>query len=1423
MAGGQKPKIQWAVSLFLLVILYFSVLPAQAQYGGGGGTAENPFLIYTAEQMNAIGVNPDDFDKHFKLMADIDLSSYTGTDFNIIGVWDNAFTGVFDGHGHTISNFTYTCTDRYDIGLFGYVGWRAEIRDLGLINPNVDAGTGGSAGSLVGSLSQGTISNCYVEDGSVSGVDDIGGLVGFNLGTITSCYSTASVSGYWFVGGLVGQSAQPSTIINCYSTGSVSGDESVGGLAGLNLDTITNCYATGSVTGSADVGGLVGDNSSFFGSDGTTSNSFWDIETSGQLTSTGGTGKTTTEMQMESTFFGWWDGSVWKIDEGKDYPRLWWEKEPGGAPEIQPLSDFLTGVGTEDEPYLIYTAEQMNLIGLYEQDWDKHFKLMDDIDLSSFRGTDFNIIGYFVGSDSPVNKAFTGVFDGNGKKILNFSCSSTGLFGHIDGPDAEIKDLGLINPNINAGAGKSAGSLAGYLADGIITGCCVEGGRVTGMGEVGGLVGENGGTIMNCYSTASVSGDGDIGGLVGYNLDGTIINCYSSGSATGTANVGGLAGYNWDGVIINCHSSGSVSGNWEAGGLVGVNWSIITNCYSTGSVVGSNHVGGLVGLDMLGDTTNSFWDIETSGQETSQGGTGKTTNQMQTESTFTNVGWDFVGETVNGSEDVWRILEGQNYPRLWWENEPGQAPEIQPDQEPEEQPDEEPEKQPEEKPEIQTLSDYLTGAGTQDDSYLIYTAEEMNLIGLCEKDWDKNFRLMADIDLSGYTGPDFNIIGYWVALDSPENRPFKGVFDGNGHTISNFTYTSTDIDHIGLFGYIEDPDAEIKDLGLIDPNIDAGTEGGDVGSLTGYIREGTITRCYVEGGKISGGMDVGGLLGSNWEGTITHCYSNVSVSGNEEVGGLAGLNGGPVSNCYSTGSVSGGEWVGGLVGLNWGTITNCYSTGHVEGTVDVCGLVGYGGGAIASFWDIETSGQPSSAGGIGKTTAEMQTASTFVGWSFGPVWTIDEGNDYPRLWWEKEPGEAPERQYLSDFLSGAGTENEPYLIYTAEELNAIGLFPNDWDKHFKLMADIDLAGLKGRDFNIIGISPDSAFTGVFDGNGKKIKNFTYTSMEALNVGLFGYLKSTAVIKDLGLINPNVDTGIYEMGGWGVGSLVGLIGDGTIISCYVEGGSVTGGWMVGLLIGYVEDGAVTDCYVEGGSVSGEDEIGGLVGSNQDTITDCYAICSVSCNNVGGVLVGSNTGAVTNCYSAGSVTGNEWIGGLSGSNFAGEITNCFSTVSVSGSNRVGGLSGSNDWSGTVTNCYARGDISGNESVGGLVGENTSFFGFETTITNCYSAGHVDGTTNVGGLVGVDTLLVDFDIGPLFDFNLGTISNSFWDIETSGQTTSAGGTGKTTAEMQTRSTFTNAGWDFTNETANGTEDIWWILEGQDYPRLWWEQIEE
>jgi hypothetical protein len=93
----------------------------------------------------------------------------------------------------------------------------------------------------------------------------------------------------------------------------------------------------------------------------------------------------------------------------------------------------------------------------------------------------------------------------------------------------------------------------------------------------------------------------------------------------------------------------------------------MTYCYSTGSVRGNKSVGGLVGSSYERDIVASFWDTQTSGQATSAAGTGKTTAEMQMASTFLDAGWDFVGETANGTEDLWWILEGKDYPRLWWE------------------------------------------------------------------------------------------------------------------------------------------------------------------------------------------------------------------------------------------------------------------------------------------------------------------------------------------------------------------------------------------------------------------------------------------------------------------------------------------------------------------------------------------------------------------------------------------------------------------------------------------------------------------------------------------------------------------------------------------------------------------------------------
>ena len=103
-----------------LLTICFSALPAQAQYGGGSGTAGNPYLIYTVEHLNAIGANPGDWGKHFKLMDDIDMNEHTGAELNIIGTTTlETFSGVFDGNGHTISNLSLTSMSQQYTGLFG--------------------------------------------------------------------------------------------------------------------------------------------------------------------------------------------------------------------------------------------------------------------------------------------------------------------------------------------------------------------------------------------------------------------------------------------------------------------------------------------------------------------------------------------------------------------------------------------------------------------------------------------------------------------------------------------------------------------------------------------------------------------------------------------------------------------------------------------------------------------------------------------------------------------------------------------------------------------------------------------------------------------------------------------------------------------------------------------------------------------------------------------------------------------------------------------------------------------------------------------------------------------------------------------------------------------------------------------------------
>jgi hypothetical protein len=414
------------------------------------------------------------------------------------------------------------------------------------------------------------------------------------------------------------------------------------------------------------------------------------------------------------------------------------------------------------------------------------------------------------------------------------------------------------------------------------------------------------------------------------------------------------------------------------------------------------------------------------------------------------------------------------------------------------------------------------------------------------------------------------------------------------------------------------------------------------------------------------------------------------------------------------------------------------------------------------------------------------------------------------------------------YSGGSGTAQDPYQIATAADLIAFGETSADYDKHFILTADIDLdPNLPGRKvFDKAVIAPaGSSFTGLFDGKGHTILRLTIEGDRLL--GLFGSLQSGAEVKNLGVVDVNI-TG----SGQSVGGLVGYIEMGAVTGCY-SSGSVSGpGSGVGGLVGD-NWGSIAASYSSSevnnsasGGVEGE-RAGGLVGSNSGSIVASYSTGSVSGSGSVGGLVGANGGSIAMSYNSGSVSGagggmKPAVGGLVANNW-GSIAASYNSGPVSGMDDVGGLVGHND--GRITTSYSTGSVSGMDDVGGLVGVND-----DGSIATSYSSGSVSGTNHVGGLVGFNagSIATSYSTGLVSgksgvgglvgSGSADSVITSFWDIETSGQVTSAGGTGKTTAEMQTASTFLDAGWDFVGETANGTEDIWGILEGQDYPRPVW-----
>ncbi len=321
---------------------------------------------------------------------------------------------------------------------------------------------------------------------------------------------------------------------------------------------------------------------------------------------------------------------------------------------------------------------------------------------------------------------------------------------------------------------------------------------------------------------------------------------------------------------------------------------------------------------------------------------------------------------------------------------------------------------------------FAGGKGTAEEPYLIETAEHLDSIreytGEAYK--DIHFRQNRDIDLSLYEN--------WQPIGDDIDS-FSGVFDGANFQISGLVSDQEDR-YVGLFGFVQSgrlenvilTDVEVRGLyavgGLVGYLRDSrainchvsGTVAapGAVGGLVGYCRDSEVSdsRAY---GKVVGRATIGGLAGYVQDATIKRSYAISEVAGNERVGGLLGvLNiGSVVSDCYAAGVVYGTkDFVGGLIGwMRESEAKNCYSVSEVTATVENVG--GFAGGyhtnftIHGSYWNAEINEIESSEMGMAKTTVELLTADTFEGWDFESIWQLDEGESFPYLQWQIDPGE----------------------------------------------------------------------------------------------------------------------------------------------------------------------------------------------------------------------------------------------------------------------------------------------------------------------------------------------------------------------------------------------------------------------------------
>lgn len=856
----------------VLMAMFISVDSDAQHFAGGNGTAGNPWQIETPAQLDSIRWFSGD---HFILMNDIDLSFETGNPegrfwndgygWNAIGFLGQGLSINFNGNGNIIYGLFADHPGRNRHGLFGIIE-DSEIFNLGLVNVDI---TGAEyVGAIVGEAIRTNIDRCFAT-GKLHGWRRYGGLVGRIFGQVNNSYTNVKV---------------------------VGSSEYSGGLVGENAGHISNSYSVGYVeTGlwvHSNSSGLVGERTS----SNTIENSYWNPETSGKDEDSGGTPLLTRDMLKQNSFRNWdfSESGVWEIIEGSSYPFLKWQVEPDtfnfpmnvGVSQImadskptsidlkwkepsygkpigyniytyekynehpvtentytvntdsagvynfyyiravyiengdtvesnfsdlsQLYSGFSYGDGTEDSPYGIGDVDQLQLMNI---SFRNHFELARNIDASETR--DWNDGKGF----EPINRtsfSFDGYLNGNGYKIDSLYINRpnqkyVGLFYRVGGR-SELYNFGIINAEIVGG--DKVGILSGDInakATSIYTS-----GSVTGKNYVGGLVGDGTGMITNNYSFATVRGDSIVGGLVGKGDESMYFN------------------------------------------------------YSTGSVDGLHFVGGIIGFTYSDNIGSNYWNIETSGIDSSAAGTPLTTSQMRQKSSFN--GFDFVS--------VWDISDGFSFPFLQ-SNRQNPLPGF--------------------------INPFTAGDGSKLNPYQIITNSDLNQIRFLLND---HFKLMNDLDLTFDTsdpaGQFWNNGKGWRPIGSMSSG-FRGTLDGNKHSITGLKINDASASFVGVFHTIEEEGVVqnilFDSLSVVGVNCSGGLASRNYGRIDKISISGNVSILGDAGGIVCNNESSGIINESVVHGLVKSRYISA--------GSIAAYSNGEIVNSYSTAEVIGGtQFVG---------------------------------------------------------------------------------------------------------------------------------------------------------------------------------------------------------------------------------------------------------------------------------------------------------------------------------------------------------------------------------------------------------------------------------------------------------------------------------------------------------------------------------